>query len=83
MSDEDRLRYLCYRCYKCGRLLTRLEILKKWREAEKYVGEAGEAIRASLCPCGSRHISPTNPTLREELFLPRVWKLWWKEVLFK
>lgn len=66
MSDE-RLRYLAYRCYVCGRLLTRYEIYDRWDRGESD----------NLCPCGSNKISPTNPKLWEELFLPRVWRLWW------
>lgn len=62
-GKTDRLFY-CYRCHLCQRLLTKLEIL-----------EARAAGRLNLCPCGSRKIQVTNPKMWEELFLPRVWKL--------
>jgi hypothetical protein len=71
----DRINYLVMRCYRCGRLITKLEILRVWDKAEKSGG-----VHPSLCPCGSRHVSPTNPKLWEELFLPRVWKLGFYEV---
>lgn len=63
------IRFPCYRCYLCGRLITRLEIANAWSEK-----------RANLCTCGSGKIAPTNPKLWEELFLPRVWKLWWSDI---
>ena len=72
---ESRLKFPCYRCYYCGRLMTRLQIVAKWEEAEKDLANS----RAALCWCGSRHIVPTNPTLWEELTTPAVWKLWWVE----
>ena len=62
-GQTDRLFY-CYRCYLCSRLITKLEIL-----------EARAAARLNLCPCGSRKIQVTNAKVWEELFLPRVWKL--------
>lgn len=76
LKPSERLRYLCYRCYRCGRLLTRLEIVAKWEEAEKDTS----TVQSAVCSCGSRHITPGNPKLWEELFLPRVWKLWYYEV---
>lgn len=74
MGEErlNRLSYLVYRCYRCGRLLTNLEILKKWEKAEDNGGTV-----LGLCPCGSRHITPTNAKWWEELLLPRVWRVWW------
>ena len=75
---SDRLRYFCYRCYRCGRLLTRLEIVAKWVETEKNVDLSKP--HAVICPCGSRHLTPTNPYWYEELFFPRVWKLWFLEI---
>jgi hypothetical protein len=75
--DPSRLRYLCYRCYRCGRLLTKGEILGKWAKAE----QDPTVVHSALCRCGSRHISPTNPSLWEELTKPRVWRLWWDYVL--
>ena len=62
--------YLCYRCLACHRLITRYDILRAWEEAKS----------AALCPCGGGKISPSNPTLWEEITLPRVWRLWWGEV---
>lgn len=64
--ERSEIKFPCWRCYNCGRLITRLEIAEAW-----------EAKKNNLCPCGSGKISPTNPRLWEELFLPRVWKLWW------
>jgi hypothetical protein len=74
MSRSDRVRYLLYRCYNCQRLITKLEIIDRWEKAEAGNPENG------VCPCGSGKISPTNAKLWEELFLPRVWKLWWNEI---
>jgi hypothetical protein len=72
---SDRLSYLLYRCQGCKRLLTRLEIIESWERSEST------GVRFSgICPCGSGKIGPTNAKLWEELFLPRVWKLWWYEV---
>lgn len=72
-ADLDRVRHLCYRCYRCGRLLTKIEIARTWRTNEM------QSVRTiPLCPCGSRHIVPTNPTLWEELTTPRIWVLWWR-----
>ena len=75
---SDRLRHLAYRCISCRRLLTCLEIEATWEKAERILSLPSSSVRpsASLCSCGGRHIRPTNPTLAEELFLPRVWKLW-------
>ncbi len=77
MKPSERLRYFCYRCYRCGRLLTRLEIVKRWEIAEKDLS----VPHLTICPCGSRHLSPTNPKWWEELLYPRVWKLWWVEAV--
>lgn len=76
MDRNDRLRFLCYRCYRCGRLMTKYEILDKWEAAEKDIS----VVRSALCRCGSRHITPANPTLSEELTNPRIWALWYKDV---
>lgn len=66
----SRLRYPCYRCYSCGKLITSLQIEKIWKKAET----AGSAS-FGLCSCGSRKVTPTNPTLREEFTFPVI-KLW-------
>jgi len=76
MNDYDRVRNFAYRCYKCGRLITSLEVLAAWRTSEGKDGLTHDP----LCPCGSRHITPTNVTLWEELTLPRVWKLWYYRI---
>lgn len=70
---EDKLKYLIMRCYKCGRLITCFEILHAWSQPPP---PAGCGDHAPICPCGSRHVNPSNPKLWEELFLPRVWKVW-------
>lgn len=75
MARSDRLSHLAYRCTKCRRLLTKLEIISTWEKAER------EGVSRGLCPCGGSRISPSNPTLSEELLLPRVWKLWFYEIL--
>lgn len=72
---EGRIRHLVYRCYKCGALLTKYEILDIWERAEATL----ETV-IGLCKCGSRMIQPTNAKLWEELFLPKVWKVWWRDV---
>ncbi len=74
---SDRLTYLCYRCHRCGRVLTKIQILKRWVEAEKDIS----VTQSAVCACGSRHINPSNPTLFEELTSPSIWVLWWHEVL--
>ena len=58
---SDRLRHLVYRCYRCARPLSKLEILKTWEDAE-----ASGKLIMGLCPCGSRHINPSNLTPEEE-----------------
>jgi hypothetical protein len=73
----QRLRHFCYRCYVCGRLLTRREISARWVKSEK-----NGLVDASICPCGSKRLTPSNPTLIEELTLPRVWSLWATEVVW-
>jgi hypothetical protein len=77
VETQERVRHLAYRCQSCNRLITKLELLDAWTRSER------DGVNHSICPCGSGRISPTNPTLLEELFLPRVWKLWWKEVVQK
>lgn len=74
MSDRE-VSYLAFRCVGCGRLITKLELMDRWQKSE-LEGLSDH----SVCPCGSRQLRPTNPKLWEELFLPRVWKLWWREV---
>jgi hypothetical protein len=73
----SRVRHLAYRCYRCGRPITCLEIVAAWEKAEKHP----ESPSMNLCACGSRHITPTNFTLLEELTTPRIWKLWFHRVL--
>ena len=53
------------RCRSCGRLLTKLEIVKRMRDAES----GGEW--AGACPCGSGSFAPSNAKWWE-YFLPRV-----------
>lgn len=74
--DTSRLSYLLYRCIACRRLLTKLDIIAEWERVER----AQEQSRG-ICPCGGSRVSPTNATLWEELTIPRVWKLWWSEVV--
>jgi hypothetical protein len=76
MDRNERLRYLCYRCYRCGALLTKYQILDRWEAAEKDIG----VVHSALCKCGCRHITPSNPTLFEELTSPSIWKLWLYDV---
>ena len=73
---NDRLSHLAYRCVACHRVLTCLEIVATW---ERY--EASGETSKGLCVCGGSKISPTNPTLWEELTTPRIWKLWWVKVV--
>lgn len=61
---SERLEYLCYRCYTCGRLLTKLEILRTWER-----GEAAGTSHGAVCPCGGGRITPGNPTPEEEKHL--------------
>ena len=75
MSDDTRLPHLVYRCRQCTRLLTRREIYARWLEFDSGAANTG------LCPCGGAKISPSNLTLWEEITTPRVWVLWWKEVV--
>jgi DNA-directed RNA polymerase subunit RPC12/RpoP len=70
-----RTEYLAYRCYRCGRPITSLQLVKTWEKAEKL-----EGVHPSLCACGSRHITPTNFTIFEELTRPSILVLWWKKV---
>lgn len=60
--------YHISRCRACGRVLTKLEIIKRMRDAEN----GGEWSGA--CPCGSGSFTPSNPKWWE-LFLPRVIRL--------
>lgn len=71
---SNRLRYPIYRCEKCKRLLTRLEIVRKWEKAE---AQPNKVATVSLCICGSGRISPANPTLWQELTSPRLWRQAW------
>jgi DNA-directed RNA polymerase subunit RPC12/RpoP len=73
---DTRLPHLAYRCLACTRLLTRLEILAEWDRLERTQEQS-----RGICPCGSNRISPTNVSLWEELTIPRVWKLWWSEIV--
>jgi hypothetical protein len=73
-DPDGRVSYLTYRCYVCGRLVTKLEIIAAWDESDR-TGKTRQ-----LCACGSGRLAPTNPKWWEELFLPRVWYLWWHEV---
>ena len=74
--SSDRLKFPCYRCYRCHRVITKLQIVARWEEAEKDL----TSTHLTICPCGSRHINPTNPSLFEELTTPAIWKLWYYEV---
>lgn len=60
--------YHVSRCRSCGRLLTKLEIIKRMRDA----GAGGEWEGA--CTCGSSKFTPSNPKWWE-FFLPRVVRL--------
>lgn len=73
--QTNRLQYLVYRCTACRRLLTRLDILDNWEASERT------GVHLGVCVCGGGRISPSNVTLWEELTTPRIWKLWWKEVV--
>lgn len=73
---SKRLTYLVYRCNACKRILTSHEIERTWEKAEKSGGKI-----YGVCPCGSAKISPTNPSLFEELFIPRIWEVWFRSVL--
>ena len=75
--EVTKPRYLLYRCYKCGRAITRLDIMDIWSTAPRDP-KPGESV--PLCSCGSSHISPGNAKWWEEVFLPRIWKLWYYEV---
>lgn len=57
--------YLTNRCRACGRFITKLEILQKFKDQQE-----------GLCPCGSRSIKPANPKWWEEFFTLRSWKLY-------
>jgi hypothetical protein len=78
VKGTERLRYLVFRCYRCKRILTKLQILDKWLSAEADGPRKGHN---ALCVCGSRHIVPTDLTAWEEITTPRVWVLWFYEVL--
>lgn len=70
-----RTQYLAYRCIDCKRVITAFEIEAAWEKSER------EKKTYPLCPCGGCKVRPTNCKLWEELFLPRIWKLWWKAVV--
>jgi DNA-directed RNA polymerase subunit RPC12/RpoP len=72
--SEERLRFPYYRCYRCGKGMTKFQIIKKWEKEE-----ATKSGKLNLCACGSRQIVPANPSLLEELFKPSIWLLWLKE----
>ena len=74
--DTSRLPYLLYRCITCRRLLTKLEIIGEWERLERTKEQT-----KGICPCGGSRISPANATVWEELITPRIWKLWWSEVV--
>ena len=73
--QTNRLQYFVYRCTLCRRPLTRLQIISKWESWERDGTES-----RGICPCGSGKVSPSNPTLWEEITTPSIWVLWWKEV---
>jgi len=73
MSRE--MKYLVYRCFNCGRLITKLELEATWDRAEKSGAE-----QKGICSCGGGQLRPSNAKLWEELLLPRVWRLAFKEV---
>jgi DNA-directed RNA polymerase subunit RPC12/RpoP len=78
-----RLRHLLYRCYRCTRILTSLEIERSWAKGEKAnegVPVENQVAHPQSCPCGSRHLTPTNASLWEELTRPSIWWLWYKRV---
>jgi len=73
--EVSELRYLVYRCSGCRRVLTSLEMQERWSKSQT------EGFKDnSICPCGSTKLIPSNPSLLEELTLPRIWKLWFKKV---
>ena len=76
MADRD-LRYLIYRCQSCHRTLTKYQLDKVWGKAESVGNDTAKA----LCPCGGGRVSPTNPSLWEELTSPSIWKVWWLDVV--
>jgi hypothetical protein len=63
VGEED---FDFYRCYKCGRLITRIEEIRGFYNAEEK--------KCSICPCGSARYSPANLKWYNWL-LPRVWVL--------
>lgn len=69
--ESDGL-FLTNRCSKCGRALTKLEILERVHDA-----------RLSICPCGSNKFHSSNFKWWEELFLVRSWRAYfaWKKGL--
>ena len=75
VNDNREVKYLLFRCYKCGRLITKYQMLDIWQEAE-----LADADVKGLCPCGSGRISPGNATVWEELTRPDVWLVWWLDV---
>ncbi len=65
----DTYHYL-YRCTGCKALLTKVEMIRKWRAAEANSEEA-----LIICACGGNRISPSNAKWYEELLLPAMWEL--------
>lgn len=74
-----RTRYLFYRCNN-GHPITALQLEEAWAKAEKHNAENTSQHHAEVCPCGSRKISPGNPTLLEEWTRPSIWRLWFHRV---
>ncbi len=78
IPEGARLRYLLYRCEKCNRILTALQIEARWAKGEKRnEGRPTEnQVHPQCCPCGSRHMSPTNATWFEEMTSPAILRVW-------
>lgn len=62
VPGSDRLTHQFYRCITCNRLLTKLEILRRWQASEKHP----EAKFGGSCPCGAGKLRATNLTPEEE-----------------
>ena len=80
-QEGSRTRYLFYRCER-GHGVTALQLEAAWVKAEKFNAEypMDVAHHAEICFCGSRKISPSNPSIWEELTSPAIWKLWFLRV---
>lgn len=65
VPGSDRLRHQFYRCVNCKRLLTKLEILRGWQEAELHP----EKGHPGTCPCGGGKVQATNMTPEERQHL--------------